>query len=84
MALPKGRSIGIVADYRAMNRLVPQSAMLMLRLKELRYMLSGAAAFCTLDMIQGYWQTPLHPDERELSSIWRVVHPDSCASRCFK
>ena len=32
-------------------------------------LLGGAAAFCTLDMIQEYWQMPLHEEARELFTM---------------
>ena len=57
----------MIADYRAVNRLVAQSALPMPRLEELGALLGGAAAFCTLDVIQGYWQTPFTP--RRASSL---------------
>ena len=69
MAVPKGNGFRMVADYRAVNQLVEQAAMPMPRLEELGMLLGGAAAFCTLDMIQGYWQMPLHESARELFTM---------------
>lgn len=43
-------------------------------LEELKALLSGAAAFCIPDMIQGYWQTLLHPVVRELFTT--VINDD--------
>lgn len=32
-------------------------------------LLGGAAALCTLDTVQGYWQMPLHESARELFTM---------------
>ena len=69
MAVPKGDGFRMVADYRAVNQLVEQAAMPMPRLEELGMLLKGSGAFCTLDMIQGYWQTPLHESAQELFTM---------------
>ena len=36
------------------------------RLEELGYLLRGAGAVFALDMIQGYWQMPLHENAQEM------------------
>ena len=41
----------------------------MLRLEELGMMLRGAAAFYSLGMIQGCWQTPLHDTVQDLFTM---------------
>lgn len=68
MAAPKGSGFRIVADHWAMNQVVKQSTIPMPRLEESGILLGGTAAFCTLDMIQRYWQMALHEREsaREL------------------
>lgn len=43
----------MVADDRELNQLMEQAAIPMPRLDELGLVLEGAAAFCTLDAIQG-------------------------------
>ena len=55
MAVPKGSGFRMVVDYRAINQQIEQAAMPMPRVEELGYLLRGAGAFRTLDMIQGYW-----------------------------
>ena len=69
MAVPKGSGFRMVADYRAINQQIEQAAMPMPRLEELGYLLRGAGAFCTLDMIQEYWQMPLHESGQELFAM---------------
>ena len=59
----------MVADYRAVNQVIEQAAMPMPRLEELGMMLRGAGAFCSLDMTQGYWQTPLHETAQDLFTM---------------
>lgn len=56
MAVPKGSGFQIVADYWALNQLDVQTTMPMPQSEELGMRLGGAAAFCTLDMIQTYWK----------------------------
>lgn len=45
MAVRKGTSFWMVADYRAVNRFVAQSTLLMPRKEQLRALVGGAAAF---------------------------------------
>lgn len=57
MAVPKGCEFRMNADYRVMNQLIEQASMAM--------SLGGAVAFSTLDMIQMYYQMPLHESAQE-------------------
>lgn len=62
MAVPKEERSSKVADGRAVNRQVAQSAMPVPRLEAQATRLGGAAVFCTPDLIQSVLQTPLHSD----------------------
>ena len=69
MAVPNGAGFRMVAGYRAVNQQIEQAAMRMPRLEELGYLLRGAGAFRTLNMIQGSWQTPMHENAQEMFTM---------------
>lgn len=58
-----------MADYREVNQFIEQAAMPMLCLEELGLNLKVVMASRTLDMFQGYCQTPLHASAQELSKM---------------
>lgn len=67
--MPKGKGFRTVNDYRAVPKLIAPSAMPMPRLEESAALLGGVTVFCTLDIIQGYSQAPLHPGSREVYTM---------------
>ena len=70
MAIPKGyNSCRMVTDYRAVNGTIELVAMPMSTWKTKRLF----SAWCTLDMLQGYWQVPLSDDAQE---IFTMVTPE--------
>lgn len=74
MAVPTGKGLSTVADYRTVKRLVAEFAMPKPRLKNHPASLGeAAAAFCPLCMIKGYWKTLLHLDMHE---VFTTVIPD--------
>lgn len=54
MVVPKGSGFRMVGYCPAVNQLVKQAPMPIPLLEVLAMLLGGAAAFCALDMIQGY------------------------------
>ena len=70
MAIPKGKdNYRLVSDYRAVNNMIEPAAYPMPNLERMAKQFSGARAFCTLDLLQGYWQAPLDPDAQELFTM---------------
>ena len=56
MAIPNGsNSCGMVTDYRAVNDTIEPAAMSMPNLEVNAPLSAGATAYCTLDMLQGYY-----------------------------
>ena len=58
MAVPKagGTSYRMVADYRAANEQMELVPWPMPRVEEATALFQGVPAFCSLDLLQGYWQ----------------------------
>ena len=69
MAVPKGPRYRMVADYRAANAQVELVPWPMPNLEEATAKFRGVPAFCSLDLLQGYWQMPLDPESQELFTI---------------
>ena len=69
MAVPKGRSYRMVADYRAANAQVELVPWPMPDLEGMASRFRGVPAFCSLDLLQGYWQMPLAEEAQNLFSI---------------
>ena len=70
MAIPKGeKDFRLVSDYRAVNALIEQNALPMPNLEDVARLFAHATAFCTLDLLQGYWQMPLRRDAREMFTM---------------
>lgn len=56
MAVPKSSGFLMIANYMVvMNQLFEQAAMPLPRLEALGMLLGTAAAFCAMDIFQGYW-----------------------------
>ena len=74
MAFPKGfNSYRKVTDYRAVNDMIEPAVMPMINLEDKSSLFMGATAWCTLDMLQGYWQVSLGEDAHE---IFTMVTPE--------
>ena len=70
MAIPKGENnFRLVADYRAVNATIEPAAFPMPNLESMPGLFAQAQAFCTLDLLQGYWQMPLDPQAQELFTM---------------
>ena len=70
MAVPKGKdNFRLVSDYRAVKNILEQTAFPMPNLESMSQSFAGAKAFCTLDMLQEHWQTPLSPEAQELFTM---------------
>ena len=59
----------LVSDYRSVKNTLVQTAFPMPNRESMSRSFASAKAFCTLDMLQGYWQTPLSPEEQELFTM---------------
>ena len=70
MATPKGpNSYRMVTDYRAVNDTIEPAAMTTPNLKDTPFIFAGETAWCTLDMLRGYWQVPLSEDAQEMFTL---------------
>ncbi|CAH1272763.1 RTL1 [Branchiostoma lanceolatum] len=56
-------------DYRKLNHATVKDAHPLPRTDDTIDALSGSAYFTTLDMTAGYWQVPVHPDDREKTAF---------------
>lgn len=84
MVIPKGSGSWMMADCRTMNQDIEQGLIPMPRLEEIGMLLGGAAAFCTLEMIQGYICKCLCSTSLRRFSSWSppAIYGDSGATRC--
>ena len=70
MAILKGfNSYRMIMGYRAVNDTTEPAAMPMSNLEDKASLLAGATAWCTLDMLQGYWQMPLSENAQEMFTM---------------
>ena len=70
MAILKGsNSRRMVTDDRAVNETIESAAMPMPNLEDKASLFAGATAWCTLDMLQGYWQVPQSEDAQEMFAM---------------
>ena len=70
MAIPKGFNYyGMVTNYRAVNDTIEPAAVPMPNLEDKASLFAGATAWCTLDMLEGYWQVPLSEDAQEMFTM---------------
>ena len=68
-----GSEMCIRDSYRAVNDKIEPAAMPITNLEDKASLFAGATAWCTLDMLQGYWQVPLSEDAQEM---FTMVTPD--------
>ena len=70
MAIPKGsNSYRMVTDYLTVNDTIEPAAMPMPNLQDKASLFAVATAWCTLDMLQGYWQVPVSKDAQEMFTL---------------
>ena len=70
MVIPKGsNSYRMITDYRAVNDSIEPAVMPMPNLEDKTSLFAGATAWCTLDMLQGYWQVPLSEGAQEMFTM---------------
>ena len=62
-------SLRFCVDYRKINKVTRKDAYPLPRIDDALDTLSGCRWFTTLDLISGYWQVQLHPDDREKSAF---------------
>ena len=56
-------------DYRKLNKVTVKDAYPLPRVDDLLDHISGESVFSSLDLASGYWQAPVHPDDREKTSF---------------
>jgi hypothetical protein len=74
-------SLRFCIDYRALNNITVRDRHPLPHITELLDSLGGAKVFSTLDLTSGYWQVPVHPEDRAKTAFvthlgqyeWRVV-----------
>lgn len=72
MALPKKDTFRMVVDHRAANKQVEAVPARMVHLELVAELFAGVQAFCTLGVLQGYWQCTLAAGAQELFIPTRV------------
>ena len=65
----KRDTLRLVSDYQAVNSQVEQSPGVMPNQEDKMREFWGAKCFWKLDLLQGYWQMPLAPEEQEVFTI---------------
>ncbi|KFD64072.1 hypothetical protein M514_12590 [Trichuris suis] len=65
----KSGEIRFCVDYRELNKRTIKDAYPLPLSDEVHDRLSGATVFSTLDLNSGFWQLPIHPDDRHKTSF---------------
>ena len=65
----KSGEIRICIDYRELNKRTVKDAYPLPLADEVQDRLSNSSVFSTLDLQNGYWQLPLHPDDYEKTAF---------------
>ena len=60
-------------DYRGLNQITRNDAHPLPRVDDLLDSVGNAKYFTTLDLKSGYWQIPVHPDDREKNCLCRLL-----------
>lgn len=60
----KSGEIRLCVDYRELNKKTAKDAYPLPRPDEVQDRLAGSTIFSTLDLNSGYWQVPVHPEDR--------------------
>ena len=56
-------------DYRKLNSVTKKDQYPLFQIDEMLDSLAGATYFSTLDLMSGYWQVMVHPDDREKTAF---------------
>ena len=65
----KNGALRFCADYRKLNHVTRKDAYPLPRVDEALDTLAGSCWFTTLDLISGYWQVELHPDDKQKTAF---------------
>ena len=65
----KNGALRFCADYRKLNHVTRKDAYPLPRVDEALDTLAGSCWFTTLDLISGYWQVELHPDDEQKTAF---------------
>ena len=65
----KDGSTRFCVDYRRLNAITHKDAYPLPDITAILDTLSGSKWFCTLDLASGYWQIPVHPQDREKTAF---------------
>ena len=65
----KDGTLRFCIDYRKLNQVTKKDAYPLPRIDDSLDTLSGSCWFSTLDLASGYWQTEVHPDDREKTAF---------------
>jgi hypothetical protein len=69
LAKKKDGSPRFCVDYRSLNAVTKKDVYPLPRIDDLLQRLSGAAVFSSLDLKDGFWQIPVHQDDREKTTF---------------
>jgi hypothetical protein len=65
----KNNKIRICVDFKKLNQSLKRPHLMLPNLEDIAPKLSGATVFSTLDVSQGFFQVPLHPDSALLTTF---------------
>jgi hypothetical protein len=65
----KDGSIHFCVGYRKLNTITRKDAYPIPRIDETLDTLSGSCVFTTLDLLSGYWQVEMHPEDKEKTAV---------------
>ena len=65
LVIKKDSTLRFCVDYRRLNQVTKKDAYPLPRIDDSLDSVAGSCWFSTLDLASGYWQTEVHPDDRE-------------------
>ena len=65
----KDGKVRICGDYRRLNVVTDNDPYVMPRMEELLDQMGRARFFSTLDMLKGYYQVPMNPDDKQKTAF---------------
>jgi len=69
LAPKKDGTYRFCVDYRPLNKITKKDVYPLPKIDEVFDQLGGAAYFSALDLTSGYWQIPMHPDDKEKTAF---------------